>query len=269
MTRKLSARDRFIKEAMEKTMTSPTRTFFGRYRQLYGLLPSDPRCTACHAPFEGSGGAFVRTVLNKRRSQMNPLLCNTCEESARKFKAGVETEMSMLFADIRGSTPMAESMGSTQFKQVIDRFYSESTRVLSHSLALIGKLVGDEVSGFFFPSYVGKDFASVAVESAKELLRATGHAKPQGPWAPLGVGINTGEAYFGTVGTGDLIEITALGDEVNIAARLASQAAAGEILLSESTVQKAGLSTSGMGKRLLNLKGKSKPINAWVINISS
>ena len=200
---------------------------------------------------------------------MNPLICNQCENYAKKLKAGVETEMSMLFADIRGSTPMAESMGSTQFKEVIDRFFSESTRVLSHSLALIGKLVGDEVSGFFFPSYVGKDFAKITVEAAKELLRVTGHADPNGPWAPLGVGINTGEAYFGTVGTGDLIEITALGDEVNVAARLASEAAAGEILLSESTVQRAGLSTTGLENRLLNLKGKSQPIHAWVIRISN
>ena len=128
-----------MKEVMEKTLKSPERTFFGRYRQLFGLLPSDPRCTSCHAPFEGAGGAFVRTVLNKKRSQMNPLICNQCEEAAKRLKAGVETEMSMLFADIRGSTPIAESMSATEYKQLIDRFYTESTYVLTHSLAQIDK----------------------------------------------------------------------------------------------------------------------------------
>jgi hypothetical protein len=50
MTQEMSAKDRKMKEAMEKTIKSPERTFFGRYRQLFALLPSDPRCTGCHAP---------------------------------------------------------------------------------------------------------------------------------------------------------------------------------------------------------------------------
>lgn len=265
----MSANDRKIKEALEKTISSPERTFFGRYRQLFALLPSDPRCTGCHAPFEGMGGAFVRRVLNKTRSQMNPLMCNKCEELARRVKAGVETEMSMLFADMRGSTPLAESMSATEFKQVIDRFYTESTYVLTHSLAQIDKLAGDEVSGFYLPAFAGKDFAMVAVAASQELLRVTGHADPEGPWAPVGVGINTGVAYFGTVGTGhELVEMTALGDEVNVAARLASQAAAGEVVLSESTVRKADLEKTDMEKRTLVLKGKSDPMDVWVMQVT-
>jgi adenylate cyclase len=268
MSPELSAKEKKMKDLMEETLANPERTFFGRYRQFFGLLPSDPRCTSCLAPFEGAGGAFVRTVLNKKQSRMNPLYCNQCEDAARRLEAGVETELSMLFADIRGSTPLAERMSATEFKLLIDRFYTESTHVLAHSLALIDKLAGDEVSGFYLPGFVGKDFAKVAVEAAQELLRVTGHADPEGPWAPVGVGINTGEAYFGTVGTGqELIEITALGDEVNVAARLASQAAAGEVVLSERTVQKAGLDTTELEKRTLTLKGKSEPMDVWVMNV--
>lgn len=177
--------------------------------------------------------------------------------------------MSMLFADMRGSTPLAESMSATEFKQVIDRFYTESTYVLTHSLAQIDKLAGDEVSGFYLPAFTGKDFAKVAVEASQELLRVTGHADPEGPWAPVGVGINTGVAYFGTVGTGhELVEMTALGDEVNVAARLASQAAAGEVVLSESTVRKADLEKTDMEKRTLVLKGKGEPMDVWVMQVT-
>ncbi len=268
MTKEMSARDRKRKELMEKSISSPDITFFARYRQFFSLLPSDPRCTSCRAPFEGLGGAFVRTVLNKKRSQMNPLMCNHCEDAAKRYKAGVEIEMSMLFADIRGSTPLAEGMSSTEFKQLIDRFYTETTRVLSHNMALIDKLAGDQVSGYFFPSFMGRDFVKMAVEAAQEMLRVTGHADPEGPWVPVGVGINTGVAYFGTVGTGDdLVEMTALGDEVNVAARLASQAAAGEVVLSESTVLKAGLDKSSMEKRTLALKGKSEPVDVWILRV--
>lgn len=257
-----------MKAMMAKSLASPDVSWMGRSRRLFGLLPRDPRCTACGAPFEGKGATLVRTLLNKKRSQYNPLFCNQCEEFARKTHAGAETPMSMLFADIRGSTPLAESMSAADFTMLIDRFYTETTHVLIHSLAQIDKLAGDQVSGFYLPSYVGQDHAKVSIETAQELLRVTGHADPEGPWAPVGVGVNTGVAYFGTVGREDeMIDITALGDEVNIAARLASNAAAGEILLSESTVQDAGLDTSELEKRMLRLKGKSNNIKVWVMTL--
>jgi adenylate cyclase len=176
--------------------------------------------------------------------------------------------MSMLFADIRGSTPLAESMRAADFKRLIDRFYTETTHVLIHSLAQIDKLAGDQVSGYYLPSYVGRAHAKVAVEAAQELLRVTGHADPEGPWAPVGVGVNSGVAYFGTVGReDDMIDITALGDEVNVAARLASNAAAGEILLSETTVAEAGVGAAGLEKRTLDLKGKREPMDVWVMKL--
>jgi adenylate cyclase len=268
MPRKLSAKEQKLKEMMAKNLSSPDLTWLGHSRRLFGLLPRDPRCTACGAPFEGKGGTLVRTLLNKKRSQYNPLFCNQCEELARKTHAGAETPMSMLFADIRGSTHLAESMSAVDFKQLIDRFYTETTHVLIHSLAQIDKLAGDQVSGYYLPSYVGRQHAKVSVEAAQELLRVTGHADPEGPWVPVGVGINTGVAYFGTVGReDDMIDITALGDEVNVAARLASNAAAGEIILSESTVTEAGLDVAALENRTLDLKGKSNPMSVWVMSL--
>ncbi|MEJ2757345.1 MAG: adenylate/guanylate cyclase domain-containing protein [Anaerolineales bacterium] len=269
MTKELSKKDQKMKEMLEKSLSSSEKTWFSRSRQFFGILPSDPRCTLCHSPFEGVGGTFVKTFLNRRRSHMNPLICNHCEEAAKRTNAGVETKMSMLFADIRGSTPLAESMSAVKFKHLIEKFYTEATSVLTHSMAMIDKLSGDEVSGFYLPGYLGKDYASAAVAAAKKILRVTGHTNPDGPWAPVGVGINTGTAYFGVVGNeNELVEITGLGDEVNVAARLASQAAAGEIILSNSTVSQAGLDTNGLEKRTLELKGKSKPIDAWVMHAS-
>ena len=135
-----------------------------------------------------------------------------------------------------------------------------------HSYAVIDKLAGDQVSGYYLPGLVGKDFARVSVEAAQDLLRVVGHGEPEGPWAPVGVGINTGGAVFGYVGsTGGVMEITALGDAANVAARLASQAAAGEILLSDSTVKHAGVDTSQLEKRDLELKGKREVQDVWVM----
>jgi adenylate cyclase len=268
MSRELSPKDKEMKARMEEALASADVTWMGRGRRFFSLLPSDPRCASCLAPFEGAGSTLVRALLNKKRSSLNPLYCNTCEEAARRTHAGAEVEMSMLFADIRGSTSLAESMSPREFKQLIDRFYTETTHILTHSLAMIDKLAGDEVSGFYLPGYIGRDFANVSIEAAQDILRVTGHADPDGPWAPVGVGINTGRAYFGAVGTADnLVDMTALGDEVNVAARLASQAAAGEIVLSESTVRGAGLDPAGLEKRTLDLKGKSQPMDVWVMKV--
>jgi len=212
MTKELSAKEKKLKIRLEKAMQDGDVSLFTRGRQLFALLPSDPRCVSCLAPFEGVGGTLVKTVLNKRRSTSNPLMCNTCEDMMRRLDYGAEAEMSMLFADIRGSTPLAESMTPIEFKELIDRFYSETTHVLAHSYAVIDKLVGDEVSAYYVPGFVGENFALRSVEAARDVLRVTGHANPEGPWAPVGVGIHTGTAYFGAVSSADgLVELTALG----------------------------------------------------------
>jgi len=232
------------------------------------MLPSDPRCTLCLAPFEGPGGTLVRAVLNKRRAVMNPLMCNTCEEGIKKLRYGLELEMSMLFADIRGSTPLAESMNNIDFKRLIDHFYAETTHVLMHSYAMIDKLAGDAVSGYYLPGIAGEDYAKKAIDAGEKMLKVTGHADPKGPWAPVGVGIHTGVAYFGAVGEGDgLVQLTALGDAVNVAARLGSEAAAGEVIMSDRTVNRAGVTTGAFERRTVDLKGKSEPMDVWVMQI--
>src|ERR1700737_3725671 len=81
-----------------------------KVRHLYQMLPNDPRCKFCYAPFQGIGGILVRTIFQLKRSSSNPNFCNMCEEFARQFRTGSEVEMSMLFADVRGSTALSEKM---------------------------------------------------------------------------------------------------------------------------------------------------------------
>ena len=269
MKKELSAKEKKLKIRLEKALLNEDVSLFTKGRQIFALLPSDPRCVTCLVPFEGAGATLVKAVLNKRRSMTNPLMCNKCEDLIKRLEYGVETEMSMLFADIRGSTPLAEGMTPTEFKELIDRFYSETTHIIAHSYAIIDKLVGDEVSAYYLPGFTGKNFALTAIENAREMLLVTGHTDPEGPWAPVGVGIHTGTAYFGAVSSADgLVELTALGDAVNTASRLATQARAGEIVISESTAQEAGLDTTDLEKRTLELKGKSAPMDVWVMRIS-
>jgi adenylate cyclase len=174
----------------------------------------------------------------------------------------------MLFVDVRGSTKIAEKMDAPEFSRLMNRFYEAAINVLVRSDAFIDKLVGDEVTALFIPGYTGKDHAHKAVEAGKALLRVTGHGTANGPWVPIGVGIHTGIAWVGSIAgaSGAASDFTALGDNVNIAARLASVARQGEVLVSESAYNATRIATGGLEKRELELKGKSEPVTVIVLN---
>lgn len=235
-------------------------------KQLFRMLPTNPRCKSCYAPFKGVGGTLVKIFFNKAPSPHNPLMCNACEHFARKYPGGAETDLAMVFADIRGSTGLAEKMTSFAFGQLINRFYNVSSDILSRHYAFIDRLVGDEMIGYFFPGTSGPDYTTAAVQASIELLQATGNVQGSEPWAPIGIGVHKGIAYFGVVGKKDgVMDLTALGDSVNTTARLASQAGPGEILVSEDAYQAAGLALGELEERCLELKGKSEPIAVRVL----
>lgn len=228
-------------------------------------VPDDPRCQYCHYPFEGLGGKVARALFGIERSRLNPHMCNDCERFAEEFQGGAEMQVSLLFADVRGSTSLAEKMSAYDFSRLIARFYHVTTRAIYNHGGMVEKLIGDEVTAFFVPAFAGTNHAKTAVTVGREILRATGHESREGPWIPVGVGVHTGEAFIGTVGQkGSNLDIVVLGDNVNIAARFAGVARAGEIVMSEAVRLAAGLETAGMEHRHLELKGKEDLVEAWV-----
>ncbi|MCW5875445.1 MAG: adenylate/guanylate cyclase domain-containing protein [Anaerolineales bacterium] len=231
---------------------------------LLKVLPSDPRCIWCHAPFRGPGAPLMRAI-GKDKSRYNPNLCNECETMVVANNASAEVDMALLFADIRGSTALAENRNPAEFSQLINRFYREATAVLVDEGAFIDKLAGDQVAAFFVSGLAGAQYHQSALRSAQKILQATGHNDPAGPWVPVGIGLHSGLSYFGAVGTPDgMTDITMLGDAANTAARLSSAAGPGEILVSETIAAHIDLDTGGLEKRRLELKGKSQAVGAWV-----
>jgi len=174
----------------------------------------------------------------------------------------------MLFADVRGSTSLAEKMSPSDFSQLINRFFNAATDVLIQSYGIVDRMIGDEVFGMYLPGIAGPDHARLGVEAAQDILRVTGHDNPGGPWIPVGAGVHTGVAYVGTVGSNEAVtDFTALGDAVNTAARLASQAKPGEVIISSNTSEVAGLDATTFEHRSLELKGRADPVNVHVIPI--
>ena len=167
---------------------------------------------------------------------------------------------------MRGSTPTAERIGDRAFSELINRFFRTSSEVLLRANALLGRLAGDQAIGYFVPGIAGPDYARAALDSAVELLEATGHSDAGGPWIPLGVGVHTGNAFVGLLGEpGGSTELTALGDDINVGARLADSAREGEILVSAQLTRAIGLDTGDLEHRTLDLKGKTEPFEVAVI----
>jgi adenylate cyclase len=232
-----------------------------RLRRLNRMLPSDPRCKFCNAPFKGIGGALEKMVFSKRQSALNPRYCNMCDEASRRFPGGAEVAMSMLFADIRGSTALSETMSPTEFSRLINRFYNLATKIIVDEDGLLEKLAGDSVAAFWGAGFAGPDYVARTIEVARQLARVMARES-----IPVGIGVHAGVAYFGAVGTEEgLTDFAALGDEVNLAARIASQAATGEILISRPALEAAGLGGRELEWHELELKGIGRPVAVAVL----
>ncbi len=247
-----------------RAMLEGTGGGFGSGRNILRHIPSSPRCKLCAAPFTGPGAPVMR-MFDRGPWEKNPTICGFCFKALERERGGAEIDLTLLFADIRGSTGLGESMGAASFHRLMGRFYREMTRVLVANDAVVDKFVGDEVVALFIPALAGPGHAGRAVETAREMLKATGHGDGAGPWAPLGIGIHTGPAYVGTVGD-TVTDFTALGDTVNVTARLASAAAGGEILVSADASKLAGLQPD-LETRHLTLRGRQQSLDVRVLHL--
>src|SRR5919106_764864 len=237
-----------LDEEQARAMLTEPNAALRRFRAFWRSLPGTPRCKTCTAPLGGPAGTMLR-LIGKGPWPANPRYCRWCFKDLYTKRAGAEIDCTLLFADVRGSTQLAESMTPGEYRGVIDRFYQTALDVLIAHEAIVDNFVGDEVVAIFVPALTGGLHAQQAIDAGLQLLRRTGHA--EAPWIPIGVGVNTGRAFVGAVGSEDHVEFTALGDAVNVAARLASAAATGELLAADLTARAAELDVSGLEHRRL------------------
>jgi adenylate cyclase len=224
--------------------------------RLFRYLPGPPRCKLCHNPFGGIGGKLVG-LFGFTPSRKNPNLCARCCDILPP--GGAEVDIAVLFADVRGSTALGEQLGPQAFAATLNRFYHAATEALIQHDAIVDKLIGDEVMALFIPGVCGPEYRRHAAEGALALLHAVGYGEPGGPWIPIGAAVNSGRTYVGNVGGHGVVDFTALGDSVNTAARLASAAGAGEVLLSESVYAAMAELFPNLEQRTLTLRGKEAP----------
>jgi adenylate cyclase len=227
-------------------------------RRLFRYLPSEPRCKVCNNPFGGVAGR-VLAAAGYNPSRKNPNLCTRCCDALPA--GGAEVDVAVLFADVRGSTALAERTSAADFAGLLNRFYMVATRTMLRHDAIIDKLVGDQVMAFFVRGISGPNYRRRAVDAGRDLLRGVGYGTPEGPWLELGAAVNAGIAYVGNVGAA-VMDFTALGDTVNVAARMQQQAAAGELLVAEGVTEDLAAAAA---RRTLDLRGRVEPLEAFAL----
>jgi len=176
----------------------------------------------------------------------------------------------VLFADIRGFTALSAETDPEAVSRLLRRFYSCAEGVL-FPVALIDKLIGDEVMALYLPLYQAtssssedggtREIAKVMISHAQELLARVGYGAPDGPFVELGVGLDLGEAFVGNIGEGAVHDFTAVGDVVNMAARLQGAAGSGEIVISGRLANQLEKPPGERGDILV--KGKAELVEAY------
>jgi adenylate cyclase len=184
---------------------------------------------------------------------------------------GVNQEVTVMFADIRGFTPMSETMSPEQIVEILNEYFTRVTDVIFDHGGTLDKYIGDAVMAVFgAPISKGNDAAN-CVESAiqiQQLLIELNRDAAARKWPELrvGIGINTGIVTAGNIGSPRRIDYTVIGDTVNTASRLMSNAAGGQILISDSTAVAIGGSFETAPLPPLRLKGRTGPVNVFTVD---
>jgi adenylate cyclase len=148
----------------------------------------------------------------------------------------------------------------------MNRFYAEATKVIVQH-GIVDKLIGDEVMGLYFPPLTKNGrYVDAMVNDADALLRAVA-SDSDGPHLAVGVGLAIGPAFVGMVGEGDVRDFTALGDVVNVAARLQAHAEGGQIVMTSEVAEVANVHDGTTVT--LELKGKAEPVGARIVTVST
>ena len=184
---------------------------------------------------------------------------------------GVLQPVTVLFADIRGFTSLSEQMDAREVVDLLNDFFGVMTAAIFQSNGTLDKFIGDCVMALFgapIPSERSPRNALVAAVRMQQQVARLGAERVQRGLAPMriGIGLHHGPAVVGNIGSAERMQYTAIGDTVNIAARLVSRAEPGQILVSEAMYKAAGGSDLFHDLGQVSVKGRDAQVRVYSVD---
>jgi len=187
---------------------------------------------------------------------------------------GEESEITILFSDIRGFTSMSEKLSPTQIVKLLNKYFQSMIDVVFKFNGTLDKIVGDELMVLYGVPLKNENDTENAVNTAIEMFKSLDKFNSKivkDGFEPfkIGIGINKGKAVSGNIGSEQQMNYTVIGDTINLGARLCSHAKSGEILISKSVKDILKKDYNFKEISPIEVKGKSKPIDVWIYNHKS
>ncbi|MBU1220998.1 GAF domain-containing protein [Myxococcota bacterium] len=202
---------------------------------------------------------------------LSPNLVDQIVEGKLTFdQEGQLSEVTTLFADIRGFTSMSENMEAKEIVKMLNTYFEVMVDVIFTYQGTLDKFVGDEIMALFGAPVTMPGSARMAVECSLEMIASlevyntARIAEGKKPIA-IGIGINTGEVVSGALGSSKTLQYTVVGDPVNLAARLCSLAKPMEIIIGENTYNQVKDYFDFENREPVSVKGKAKPVNIFAV----
>lgn len=177
-------------------------------------------------------------------------------------------ELTVLFADIRGFTSIAESMAAENVVAMLNQFFDVMVAIIFNNRGVLDKFVGDQIVALFGLLPSDGEAAKDAVSAALKMQAAAGvlmekRTEQKLVTFKIGIGINTGNVIVGNVGSQNRMDYTVIGDCVNVAARLQNIAEGGQTIIGEETYSRVKGSFTIEKKLELSLKNRTAPIRCY------
>lgn len=227
---------------------------------------------AYHLAYDGIIEMRQRIRVRKTlRRYLSPPMANQLLLNHVSLEKPEKRDIAVLFVDIRGFTPLSESLAPSQMAEVLKEYLTLTSTAIFHNGGTLDKFIGDATMGFFNAPLEQEDYVYHAVKAAMEIaaggerIRETFHKK-FGRNIYFGIGVHFGPAVVGEIGPDYRKDYTAVGDTVNTASRLESNAKPGEVLVSLRVCEalEGRLKASFVGER--QIKGKSKPMMLYRVD---
>ena len=205
------------------------------------------------------------------REKMTKYLSKAAVESvkgnANTIMGGKLIKAAILFSDIRSFTTVSEKLEPESLVKLINIYFDLQTKIIEKYGGIVDKFVGDQIMALFLEEEMADQAVQAAVEFQKEIRKLnTKRKKANKEILQVGIGIHYGPVMIGSMGTKTRMDYTAIGDTVNLGARLCSIAKPGQIVIPQKMIRRLKGSYSIVKMEPLILKGRNRPVQLYSVN---